>query len=73
MKEVAEGKLCVSALNLSTPFLESWLRSFTGAGALVWQEKLCLGFQAQQPVLHDGLLQWSVCHFGKLCLILVST
>lgn len=71
--EVAEGKLCVSVLNLSTPFLESCLRSFVGARALVWQEKFCLGFQAQQPVLYDGLLQWSMCHFGKLCLIHGST
>ena len=34
--EVTEGKHCVSALNLSTPFLESCLRrSFIG-GTLVW-------------------------------------
>lgn len=72
--EVAEGKLCVSVLNLSTPFLESCLRSFVVAGAVVWREKLFLGFQAQQPVLHGGLLQWSVCvNFGKPCLICVST
>lgn len=70
--EVAEGKLCVSVLNLSSPFLESCLRSFVVAGALVWHE-FFLGFQAQQPVLHGGLLQWTVCHFGKPCLIHVST
>lgn len=61
--EVAEGKLCVSVLNLSTPFLESCLRSFVVA--LVWHEEFFLCFQAQQPVLCGGLLQWSVCHTGK--------
>lgn len=71
--EVAEGKLCVSVLNLSTPFLESCLRSLVVASALVWHEKFFLGFQALQPVLHGGLLQWSVCHLGKPCLIHVST
>lgn len=71
--EVAEGKLCVSVLNLSTSFLESCLRSFVVAGALVWHEKFLLGFQAQQPVLRGGPLQWNVCHFGKPCLIHVST
>lgn len=71
--EVAEGKLCVSVLNPSTPFLESCLRSFVVAGALMWCKKFFLGFQAQQPIFHGGLLQWSMCHFGKPCLIHVST
>lgn len=72
MGEGAEGKIGVSVLTLSTSFLESCLRSFVVAGALVWHEKLFLGFQAQQLVLHGGLLQCGVCHFGKPCLSHVS-
>lgn len=64
---------CVSVVILSTPFLDSCLRSFVVAGAWVWCEKSFLSFQAQQPVLHGGLLQWSVCCFGKPCLIHVNT
>lgn len=56
--EDVEGKLCVSVLNLSSPFLESCLRSFVGVA-----QKFFLGFQAQQPVLHGGLLQRSLSHF----------
>lgn len=55
--KVAEGKLCVSVTNLPSPLLESCLRSFVVAGALVWHDKFFLGFQAQQPDLHGGLLQ----------------
>lgn len=56
--EDVEGKLCVSVLNLSSPFLERCLRSFIGV-----VQKSFLGFQAQQPVLHGGLLQKSLSYF----------
>lgn len=55
--EDVEGKLCVSVLNLSRPFLESSLRRFVGVA-----QKIFLGFQAQQPTLHGGLLQRTLSH-----------
>lgn len=53
--EDVEGKLCVLVLNLPSPFLKSCLRNFVGVA-----QKFFLGFQAQQPVLHGGLLQRSL-------------